>query len=95
MQSLRSQFRPESEGMTDADAIDRWEHASWLGDQNAEALAQRAKVQAKVDADYAAEVPEPEVADPAGVYAREVSALREEVAALSSRRPRRRYRRHG
>jgi hypothetical protein len=92
MQSLREQFRPESEGMTEADAIDRWEHASWLGDQNAEALAQRTKAQAKVDADYAADFPEPEV-DPAERYAKEVSALRAEVAALSSKR--RRYRRHG
>jgi hypothetical protein len=92
MQSLREAFRPEGEGMSEADAIDRWEHASWLGDQNAEALAQRARAQAKLDADYAAEVPEPEPADPATLYAKEVSALRAEVAELRSKR---RYRRHG
>jgi hypothetical protein len=92
MQSLREQFRPEGEGMTEADAIERWELASALGDENTAARAQRAKAQTQMDAAYAvphekvAEVPD----DPVRAYVKEVSALRAEVAEL---RPRKRKRR--
>jgi hypothetical protein len=86
MQSLREQFRPVGEGMSEADAIDRWELASALGDENAAARAQRAKEQARLSAQVNA--PDPEPANPVLHYAKEVSALRAEVAEL--RQPRKR-----
>ena len=86
MESLRKQFRPEFEGMSVQDAIDRWEYASALGDTNTAAKAQRDKAQAQLDVDYA--VPHEDLvdvsgpADPVRVYAQEISALRGEVRAL-------------
>ena len=95
MQSLRSQFRPESEVMTETDAKDRWELASMVGDENKAARAQRDKEQARVSAQV--DTAEPEPVNPVVHYAKEVSALRAEVAALQQPRKRklrgkRRYR---
>jgi hypothetical protein len=98
-QSLRENFRPEEERVDIAPgqkgtALERWMAASMLGDENTAARVAATKAQAVVSTPVDIPESDPEAIDSTELYAREVSALRAEVAALSSRRKRRRYRRH-
>jgi hypothetical protein len=87
MESLREQFRPDIDGMSEADAIDRWEYASALADAGGSSLheirAEKKRRKNPLGAEPhedVADVPGP--ADPVRAYAQEVAALRGEVRAL-------------